>query len=812
MPELCLGGRRLRHKVANFVLDVCRIFRNSTWPVSWPFRSDPQIAMPPAPKHPPVAADEGQEDAAAASSKVPAAVAAWSQESLVNEDAMKVLRMSKGIVRVPLEELGPAVFNRHGEATSGQHCLKLGKRILTLEGFGTFRYVAGYCHEPDPADPLAVATHGNSMQVKDNLLPRLPAKPLKGVFAKTHLVTFLQMYKNGQMPQMAPQASSQSAPSLSREDLNDAIEHGVFMHVFPWSVVRDNRQAVEKLMAADNFDHGHGLADSEMRCIKAVRVAIAASSQGTLHVPAGLTQWDVVLRQALQLSGQRWREQDIGFFWDFAKSTLEGHFELMHAVWSYAECESVVKVEAAWFGAMSKLNPKLQWTRASLVVAHFLSDQEKECSVVAGQCVAGAIAKSVVKKIKERDAAPNQDWEDWLHAVMEKYWTAWSHDPQSRPVAREVGLPAVAAFLDRAGRFVANAATMAEVDEKKTRFEGKLRATLEPGWSGDMPEPTTNLSDEKKKTPWKDSLDAEPQLVADEKGRAVLSVKRQAQEKNLEVGASVSAKRQRKRNGQETIITATITAISDQGVTIKWGAAGDGSDQTDIVAVSAIDLITEKEEPAPSQEDMLIREAIKWCQVSSATNVEMLLQLTMATLYQAYVARSSAHEDLHVIYDGGVAKIYATRDMKVGSLVLLPFGDLVDESCGAGANAPVALEIGGEKGEKPARTGFMVRSKATPNKYLSQQKVVVLVPFWVLATKPATGKELQASKAASSQAASELQYKTTTLAVPAAPPLEKRGAKNKANIVIKTLCLTNPQAVVKGSRLYVAQKLPSKFE
>ena len=90
---------------------------------------------------------------------------------------MSVLRMSKGIVRVPLDELGPALFNRNGEATSGAHCLKLAKRMLKLEGFATFRYVAGFCHEPDPADPLAVSRHGNIMQAKDNSLPRLPRSP-----------------------------------------------------------------------------------------------------------------------------------------------------------------------------------------------------------------------------------------------------------------------------------------------------------------------------------------------------------------------------------------------------------------------------------------------------------------------------------------------------------------------------------------------------------------------------------------------------------------------------------------------------------
>ena len=79
----------------------------------------------------------GNDDASAA------AATALRQGSLVNEEAMNVLKMSKGVVRVPLQDLGPALFNRLGEDTSGQHCLKLGKRILALEGFATFRYLCG---------------------------------------------------------------------------------------------------------------------------------------------------------------------------------------------------------------------------------------------------------------------------------------------------------------------------------------------------------------------------------------------------------------------------------------------------------------------------------------------------------------------------------------------------------------------------------------------------------------------------------------------------------------------------------------------
>ena len=88
----------------------------------------------------------------------------------VNAAAQKILSMSMGVMRVPIEELGPALFNRQGSAISGQHCINLGMRIMNVEGFATFRYVAGYCHEPDPADPTAVARHGNSMANTDPTL------------------------------------------------------------------------------------------------------------------------------------------------------------------------------------------------------------------------------------------------------------------------------------------------------------------------------------------------------------------------------------------------------------------------------------------------------------------------------------------------------------------------------------------------------------------------------------------------------------------------------------------------------------------
>ena len=576
------------------------------------------------------------------------------------------------------------------------------------------------------------------------------------------------------------------------------------MHVFPWSVVRDRREAVIKLMAADNFDHGHGLAESEMRCIKAVRSAIAASGQGTLPVPVGLSQFDVVCRHVQQMSGQRWGEHDIGNFWDFAKSTLEAHFDLMHEIWTFAECESGLRVEAAWFGSIAKVHASYQWTRTSLVVAHILSDREKECSVVAGQCVAGAIRKAVAKQIRERDAAWSQHFEDWIQRVMGTYW-ALSQDPAARPVSREVGLPAVASFLDRVGRLLANPGHgQAELSEKQAKFEGKLRSAMEKGWKGLMPSPLRQVPVQKKGSDWTDKLDAQPMLLADSAGRAVVGAKRQAQEKHLEVGVRVAAKRKRLGAKEPEAGLGTIEAISDEGVLVKWDEPETNGCNESLIAVSDIELSNKKQASGSTQDTgatsspgNLDLEACKWSPCSTAANNEMVATLTAATLYQAYVSRSSAHEDLHVVFDKGVFAMYALKEMKAGALLMLPFGDLIEPGVACPGSAPVVVEFGDGKG-----TEFRLRAKNTPKKLGTNERAVVLVPFWVLATR----------QPSSATVVGNLVYKTTTMSMPRPPQVGRPRSKAQHAVVIKTVRITSDEVLRKGAPLVLTGKLPTRLE
>ena len=92
------------------------------------------------------------------------------------------------------------------------------------------------------------------------------------MFTKTHLVT-LQLYKGGHLPELA-KFVAEHPTAQDCEELEDVLKYGMFMHVFPWAAVRDRSEDMNALMSSDNFDHGHGLSDGELRCIKGMRQAI----------------------------------------------------------------------------------------------------------------------------------------------------------------------------------------------------------------------------------------------------------------------------------------------------------------------------------------------------------------------------------------------------------------------------------------------------------------------------------------------------------------------------------------------------------
>ena len=124
---------------------------------------------------------------------------------------------------------------------------------MSIEGFVRFRYNQGWAHEHDPDDPLEIARNTNRVARATPLLPEVPMVPLKGSFAKTHLMAFQQcllagnIYWNDTKQLMvAPEGAGQLAEHL---------KHGMFYEVFSWEGVKQDKAAILSLCQADNFDH-----------------------------------------------------------------------------------------------------------------------------------------------------------------------------------------------------------------------------------------------------------------------------------------------------------------------------------------------------------------------------------------------------------------------------------------------------------------------------------------------------------------------------------------------------------------------------
>ena len=102
---------------------------------------------------------------------------AGSAPTLVCQQVVGVLRLSKGKRRIALELLGPADFNRFGRTLSSKHARSLAERILCVEGCATHRYVFGVCHKPPENDLLLMVRHVARMRELDQELPRYEHKP-----------------------------------------------------------------------------------------------------------------------------------------------------------------------------------------------------------------------------------------------------------------------------------------------------------------------------------------------------------------------------------------------------------------------------------------------------------------------------------------------------------------------------------------------------------------------------------------------------------------------------------------------------------
>ena len=210
---------------------------------------------------------------------------------LMAEVGEKMLKLAADPVIYNIDDLGPALFNRKGDWTSSQHCISLAHDINKVQGFADYRYNAIWAHEPDPADSMAVSRHGDMMALVDTNLPRLPDKPLLGVFKNNHLVTLLQMAKQG----IATYEGTDEKIDVDsgNEKWRLAIQKGIRVKVFKWKDIQENMQDILKLMASDNKDSTIQLPDDELSIAHRLSAESDVLSQRT--IPPGKFVDDLII-------------------------------------------------------------------------------------------------------------------------------------------------------------------------------------------------------------------------------------------------------------------------------------------------------------------------------------------------------------------------------------------------------------------------------------------------------------------------------------------------------------------------------------
>ena len=226
---------------------------------------------------------------------------------------------------------------------------------------------------------------------------------------------------------------------------------------------------------------------------------------------------------------------------------------------------------------------------------------------------------------------------------------------------------------------------------------------------------------------------------------------------------------------------------------------------------------------APSQApDVSQLQTLKWGAVSSIENEKMWLHIAQTALYQVYVGQSAWQQDLLVVATPneavdaeGPVRIYAAKDHKPDTIILLPWNMIVQP--GAGTKEPpkdaipLIMTVCPEKEEKSSVT-FWCKPRPVPKTLASSQdRAMTLVPFWAL---------VAGSKAAESSSASLddphehhcLVYQQITVDVPTpAGVLKGIKMKKQGKIQLTVPCMINKTQIATGSRLEIRGPMPDNW-
>ena len=449
-----------------------------------------------------------------------------------------------------------------------------------------------------------------------------------------------------------------------------------------------------------------------------------------------------------------------------------------------------------------------------------MAAEEKECTLVGGIHVAGAVAKAQLSRLSAKNRSEEQRRsseavENFLKSIMDRYYTPFLEDVANCPFQNDSWTKGLGALLCKVGRLIASEKAIDEATQQK--FESKLRETLETNIVGTLPDRVLAMSQEDVVVSAHPDAALGNTLVAtDASGVPVLGVKRLAAEAGFEPKSEVIWK---SAGGTKCPDVGVVRSIEDGGMMVSWSGL-----EPKIVDVADLAPAPKRAKQEQPEDPVLTGGGVKWSQCSSAENTSMLMQIAHTTLYQVYVGQSAAHADLVLMQTPselaerqGPVSVYTRIAFKQGGLMLLPFNSsVVEAACPRpGHAAPLRVTIVRGKDEQ-VEADFWIKSKATPKKLIvSCEKAAVIVPFWLLASTPLRGPPAEAqalSQEGQTRTCVALDYKTVHIEVPSPSAASAAGGKPKGKIIVGVQCMTNPEPLAAGSRIFVSRRPPGELD
>ena len=669
------------------------------------------------------------EAVAPAAARSPASLAAGAvapESQYVCMEAAELLkRYATGVQRIPLNKLGVSPHNRD---VSGKHVHKLGRRIVSVEGFCRYRYNHGWAHEPNPLDPLEVARNTNRVARRDKLLAPVPEEPLYGSFAKTHLLSFLQALKSGCI--YWADNEELMLPPPAQAALVEHLEHGMFFEILPFVAVREHPKALQALIASDNFDAGFALGQTEMQLLRGMH-----SCMQILRPPPGKSQWNVVQEHVQRTIGANWPDEDLICFYNFCKVVGEAHLSFLADVVTLFVDVDKVTVRPSDFQAVSRLPPALVWCKIMFIAMQYLSQADKMVPGPQGKSFGAQLAKADLERFAKLAVETLMLVETFVAKVMATYTSASLQDVSPETLARE--LPA---FLVRTGKAVVlcRNADMQSMDmmniEQKLREN--LKSTLLPKPIAEQTRPASGESCWKTTKASKQvQPDDTPALQFSEQG-VVLDEIAQARASGLVVGALVICRTELR--GIRAGACGTVTQVGVE-LTVQWqpGSRLDGRDtkptSCEETCMTMASVVLASQQPSEGRKTseppktVELPAGISWLNRRPVEADLAIQSLVHATLYQLYVTHSVTAEVLRLT-DETTRRLVAVRDIPARHLVLLPwvlaFGKAAKLS--KQRSFELVVEVSGDKHCFELREPKPLETQQTTEAGES----VVTCPFW----------------------------------------------------------------------------------